>query len=148
MPQLLAEEYVIVPIGEYPVKIGPRIEEEEGKFGKQLRFSLIIAGGEFKDASFAYWTPCKLTTENKLGKLLQAAGFVWESGDMVDIDDLKGKIVNATIIIGTNGAGEERNKIEGIRPYKKAAKPAAKPAPAPAPVANDDDDTEDVFADE
>lgn len=143
--QIMAEDYEVIPVGEYPMKITD-IADDDGQFGKQFKIKMTVAAGEYKDVSLSYWTPAKLTSGNKLGMLLQACGIEWESGDMVDIDEIKGKIVSGIVIKSQKKTdGSEFNKIEGVRQYKQKAKAKAAPAPPPEP---EDVEDEDIFAEE
>lgn len=143
--QLIAESYEVIPTGEYPVR-AQSVEMVDGQFGKQFQFKLEIAGGEYKGQSLSYWTPTKLTENNKLGLFIKACGIEFEEGDTVDLDDVIGQVANATIIVSLKKSDNtEFNKVESVRPLKK--KKRTEPEPAAQPKSKDKDE-EDIFADE
>ena len=139
--ELKATDFEVIPTGEYPARI-LKVSQDTGQFGEQLKFALEIAQGEHKGTQLLYWTPAKLSSGNKLGKLVIAAGIDFESGEVVNIEDVLNRVVSATVIISQKKSdGSEFNKVEGLRAIKKKA-------PAKKTVEVEVDEDEDMFENE
>lgn len=139
------KEFAPLPTGDYPARI-KGWETAEGNFGPQYKWELDLgevedADGNTEQRSLMYYTPQTITARNKLGKLVQAAGF--ELGEDMDEDSLLNKRVIASVVRKRSDDGASYfNRIEELsRPKVKgnsAAKPA-EPAQAAMPAYVNDD---------
>jgi len=131
--QLEPKEYTMIPMGSYPATVAA-IEEAEGTFGPQLRWTLNLGevedvDGNTEDRTLVGYTGQVLSNKAKLWGWVQATGL--DPADGLNSDDLVGRrvVLDVTIEPRKDGQGEF-NAIHGIRRPKTKAKP--KPA--------DDDD--------
>jgi hypothetical protein len=131
--QLEPREYVMIPTGSYPATVAA-IEEAEGNFGSQLRWTLNLGvvedvdGGE-EERTLVGYTGQVLSSKAKLWTWVQATGL--DPADGLNSDDLVGRRVVRDVVIEPRKDGQgEFNAIHAmLRPKTKA-----KPKPA------DDDD--------
>ena len=145
-------QYEVLPVGEYPAIVAD-VEEVEGKFGPQLKFTFNLIG-EHVGTLMTGWCSRSFNTKSKLYSWTQA---IFGGADIpqewaFDSDKiLKRKVV--LVLIKRKGENDsEFNKIDQLLPYKgKEALAKKPPAPvkkaAPPPAADDwlDDDEPEMM---
>ncbi len=138
---------VCIPVGEYPAQI-TSIEETDGQYGPQLKFTFTISGGEYQSTTITGWASRTFSEKSKLYAWTKAAfGGVEIPPDYnFDSDAVLKRRVTLVIIKRASDDGAEFNKIDAVLPLKKPTPPrpaaqaparAAKPA---APIAVEDDE--------
>jgi fructose-specific component phosphotransferase system IIB-like protein len=165
------QEFQLIPTGDYLCQVtNYEIVDTsyEGKPTKQYQFTLeIVQPKAFAGKTRCYWCNKVLSTGTKKSKLWRFVETAFNRpiviGESIDIDDLVGRQMVATITVETtdqkDDSGEliQRNKTAGINPYKKQppfeAPKTAKAAKAETPDAAEpkpskEDDEFDPFAEE
>lgn len=104
------------PLGEYEAEIGA-INEVEGQFGPQLKFTFMLDDPEGNVVSLPGWTSMIFSSRSKLYGWTQAA----LGGDKIpreynfNSDDLIGKSVLLTLTVHQREDGSTYNKIFSVR---------------------------------
>ena len=120
--QIEQTQYVLLPVGEYPAEIS-EIVEDEGMFGKQLKFTFDIEDGEHAGQSLLGWTSAKFSPKSKLYGWSKAAFNAQIPKDYnFNRDDLINRKVNLTVVVKEGDDGAEFNRIEAVRPYSPKTK--------------------------
>ena len=133
-----------IPTADYPVTI---TEVERGQWGKfegdsyrwVLSFGNVanIDGDIIEDKTRWYFTPTRVSSGNKLGKLAAACGL---SIDGLTTQAFIGRRLIASVVVEPDENGVLENKITAVRAAtSKAAKPAANGATAAAQPVNGGD---------
>ncbi len=140
-PKVTMQEAVVIPTGEYRMLVMD-YEEVAGQFGQQYKFKLEMPKGtEYEGQYLSLWTPTNLTTKNKFGKFVQAAGFDMEPGQDLMLEDLLQRPVTAVVIVTTGKDGTEFSKVEAVKRPKPRGGQQSKATPVvrPKPVEVDAD---------
>ncbi len=102
------------PTGDYRVQVVD-IEEFEGNFGPQLRFTLEVVDGPYAGKQIYAWCAAKLSTRSKLAQWAAALGCPFVPGEMFDTDDLVGRQAIAVVTLESGDNGNEFNRVQGLR---------------------------------
>lgn len=141
------QEYETIPTGDYPIQVVD-LTDEEGTFGPQLKWKLEIVGtSEYAGKYLTAWTSLTPSMKGKLAQWAVALGIELEPGMDFDTDMLIGKRAVAVVVVKSKDDGSEFNKVDTIRPPKKAKNGGAKPIQTPVTTVVTGEE-EDVFADE
>ena len=145
MPIIIEQaQYTIVPTAEYKARI-VEIDEDEGQFGPQVKFSFIILGGEYDGQTLLGWCSAKFSSQSKLYHWTRAAFSADIPTDYsFNSDDLLNRKVALTVVIKQKDDGSEFNRIEDVRGSNSTGpaptpQPVAPPPPSPSPYADDDE---------
>lgn len=128
----------VIPVGEYPATID-NIEDADGQFGPQLKFTFSIASGPYADKVLSAWCSKSFNVKSKLFAWTKAVfgGVDIPEDYNFDSDQLVGQKVMLTVIKKQSPDGAEYNKVDSVSPMPKA-KAAVKVAPKP-PFARGED---------
>jgi hypothetical protein len=121
--------YEPIPTGKYPAKIGS-IEEAEGQFGPQLKFSFELPPSQDgASRTLLGWCSKKFSQKSKLFTWTRAAlgGAKIDRNYTFSSDDILGKRVLLTVIEEEGDSGIY-NKITSVLPYNGQSK-STQPAP-------------------
>jgi hypothetical protein len=134
-------KHVVLPVGEYPAIVAD-IEEVDGQFGPQLKFTFNLLG-EHVGTLLTGWCSKSFNVKSKLYQWTQAmfGGKDIPEEWAFDSDTvLKRKVILAVI----KRVGEDKseyNKIDAVLPLKKKAVAPPPPVPDPADSWGDDDES-------
>ena len=113
-------KYIALPIGEYVAKI-TAITEEEGQFGKQLKFQFDLLAPDLFMRYITGWATAKFSKKSKLYAWTKAAlggNPIPEDWDF-DSEDILGKIVRLELVTEEKSDGEVYNQIHAVKPAKR-----------------------------
>lgn len=124
------EVYEVLPTGDYTATI-VGIEPVDGQFGPQLRFDFMVSDGEHTGATLRSWASAKFSPRSKLYQWTRAAfrGNAIPPSYALNTDDLLNKRVVLSVIVETREDGSEFNKVQGVRPERKATPEEAPESP-------------------
>ena len=119
--------YEPIDPGNYVAKIA-KIEDVEGQFGEQHKFTFELAPDEEGETrTMLGWCSAKFSSKSKLGEWVRAILFnnnEIPTGFELDTDELIGRSVMLQVSTEKDTDGNEINKIAKMYPVKKKAKPA------------------------
>lgn len=105
--------------GVYPAVVDS-VDEDDGKFGPQLKFVFKITEGKYADQTVWGWCGQSLTPKSKLTTWLPALlpGISVGKGFELDPADLEGKTCKLVLGVKAGDDGIERNTIESLLPLE------------------------------
>lgn len=122
--------------GVYPAVVDS-VDEDDGKFGPQLKFIFKITDGKYADQTVWGWCGQSLTPKSKLTSWLPALlpDVQVGKGFELDPEDLVGRACKLVLGVKAGDDGIERNTIESLLPIEDEDDEADDEEAAPAPVA-------------
>jgi hypothetical protein len=117
------EEFEAIPAGSYVAKLLDVKEKDGGPFGdgKMLIWEFLIVDGytpgieELVGEQVGGVTGLKATPNSKLFKFLKGFGIEGITGEEIDTDSAKNKVVR--IRVSENPKKPERTSVDGVAPY-------------------------------
>jgi len=110
-------EYEVIEAGSYPVVVR-ELEKVQGRYGPEISWRLQIEG---TDTVLRAWTAATLSDGSKLGRW--ATAVLGAMPDKLTALDLIGGKALAEVGVELNKQGREFNKVRGLLPIRKRAKP-------------------------
>lgn len=140
MPVVTAVASEVIPTGEYLGKV-TGITIEDGQFGKQFKWTFINLDEEYEDKEHVGWTSTSPSLKGKFMKWASAClGHEIEEGERVDTEELIGcKVIMILVVKTSDKDGTEYNKLDGLRPRKKAGKNGGNGKAAPVEAESEDE---------
>jgi len=105
-----------IPVGEYVAKI-TGVEEDEGQYGPQLRFTFAL---DRAGRTLIGWCSKTFSSKSKLYSWVRSSfgGRAIPPDWDFDSDTIVGRLVRLTVVTQSKDGGEEFNKISAVQPAR------------------------------